>query len=60
MVVFSQLTASPKTVYHKDAMKQPIIGLAPIDSVTDASNRTMHGLYGRPDVVLAEFTNFAA
>ncbi len=28
-----------------------------MDGVTDAPNRTMHGLYGRPDVVLTEFTN---
>jgi tRNA-dihydrouridine synthase len=60
------LTISPKTVYHREAMKypsfwdtlqQPIIGLAPMDGVTDAPCRTMHGLYGRPDVVLTEFTN---
>ncbi|HLJ34262.1 MAG TPA: tRNA-dihydrouridine synthase, partial [Ktedonobacteraceae bacterium] len=40
-----------------DTISQPIIGLAPMDGVTDAPNRTMHGLYGRPDVVLTEFTN---
>jgi tRNA-dihydrouridine synthase B len=40
-----------------DTLQQPIIGLAPMDGVTDAPNRTMHGLYGRPDVVLTEFTN---
>jgi tRNA-dihydrouridine synthase B len=40
-----------------DRLQQPIIGLAPMDGVTDAPNRTMHGLYGRPDVVLTEFTN---
>ena len=28
-----------------------------MDGVTDAPNRTMHGLYGRPDVVITEFTN---
>lgn len=38
-------------------LAQPIIALAPMDGVTDAPNRTMHGLYGRPDVVLTEFTN---
>ena len=55
-----------ETVYHKkvmrypsfwDTLQQPIIGLAPMDGVTDAPCRTMHGLYGRPDVVLTEFTN---
>lgn len=40
-----------------DKIPQPIIGLAPMDGVTDAPNRTMHGLHGRPDVVLTEFTN---
>ena len=40
-----------------DNLPRPIIGLAPMDGVTDAPNRTMHGLYGRPDVVLTEFTN---
>src|SRR2546421_7914404 len=60
------LTIPPKTVYHKEPMKypsfwdtlqQPIIGLAPMDGVTDAPCRTMHGIYGGPDVVLTEFTN---
>jgi len=40
-----------------DNLHKPIIGLAPMDGVTDAPCRTMHGLYGRPDVVLTEFTN---
>jgi tRNA-dihydrouridine synthase B len=40
-----------------NTLQQPIIVLAPMDGVTDAPNRTMHGLYGRPDVVLTEFTN---
>jgi tRNA-dihydrouridine synthase len=40
-----------------DTLQKPIIGLAPMDGVTDAPNRTMHGLYGRPDVVITEFTN---
>ncbi|HZS75535.1 MAG TPA: tRNA-dihydrouridine synthase [Ktedonobacteraceae bacterium] len=40
-----------------NTLQQPIIGLAPMDGVTDAPCRTMHGLYGRPDVVLTEFTN---
>ncbi len=40
-----------------DNLQKPIIGLAPMDGVTDAPCRTMHGLYGRPDVVITEFTN---
>ena len=38
-------------------MKQPIIALAPMDGVTDAPCRTMHGIHGKPDIVLTEFTN---
>ena len=60
------LTAQGIRGYHTHAMKypsfwdnlqKPIIGLAPMDGVTDAPCRTMHGLYGRPDVVITEFTN---
>ena len=40
-----------------DKLQKPIIGLAPMDGVTDTPCRTMHGLYGRPDVVITEFTN---
>jgi tRNA-dihydrouridine synthase B len=40
-----------------EKIQQPIIALAPMDGVTDAPCRTMHGLYGRPDIVLTEFTN---
>jgi len=40
-----------------DTLHKPIISLAPMDGVTDAPCRTMHGLYGRPDVVITEFTN---
>ncbi len=38
-------------------LQQPIVALAPMDGVTDAPCRTMHGLYGRPDIILTEFTN---
>jgi tRNA-dihydrouridine synthase B len=38
-------------------LPQPIVGLAPMDGVTDAPCRTMHGLYGSPDIILTEFTN---
>ncbi len=60
------LLRSVPTTYNRRTMKQtsfwksliqPIVGLAPMDGVTDAPCRTMHGLYGRPDVVLTEFTN---
>lgn len=35
----------------------PIIGLAPMDSVTDASFRSVTAKHGRPDVILTEFVN---
>ena len=46
-----------KPVSFWNTLPQPIIGLAPMDGVTDAPNRTMHGLFGRPDIVMTEFTN---
>ncbi|HTI14210.1 MAG TPA: tRNA-dihydrouridine synthase [Dictyobacter sp.] len=44
-----------KSFWH--TLQKPIIGLAPMDGVTDAPCRTMHGLHGKPDIVLTEFTN---
>jgi tRNA-dihydrouridine synthase len=38
-------------------LPKPIIGLAPMDSVTDASFRFITAKYGRPDVMLTEFVN---
>lgn len=35
----------------------PIIGLSPMDGVTDASFRYITAKYGRPDVTLTEFVN---
>ena len=40
-----------------NTITQPIIALAPMDGVTDAPCRTIHGRYGRPDIVITEFTN---
>jgi tRNA-dihydrouridine synthase B len=34
----------------------PIIGLAPMDGVTDAAFRYIMAKYGRPDVIITEFT----
>jgi tRNA-dihydrouridine synthase len=36
---------------------KPIIGLSPMDSVTDASFRFITAEHGRPDVILTEFVN---
>ena len=38
-------------------LPKPIIGLAPMDSVTDASFRLITAKHGRPDVMLTEFVN---
>ncbi len=46
-----------KPISFWNTLPQPIIALAPMDGVTDAPCRTMHGLHGRPDIVLTEFTN---
>ena len=35
----------------------PVIGLAPMDGVTDASFRLVTARHGRPDVILTEFVN---
>ena len=38
-------------------LPKPIIGLAPMDGVTDASFRFVTAKHGRPDVMLTEFVN---
>lgn len=38
-------------------LEKPIIGLSPMDGVTDAAFRYMVCKYSRPDVVMTEFTN---
>ncbi|HKY63730.1 MAG TPA: tRNA-dihydrouridine synthase [bacterium] len=38
-------------------IRRPIVGLAPMDGVTDAAYRRIAARHGRPDVVLTEFTN---
>ncbi len=38
-------------------LPQPIIGLAPMDGVTDSAFRHMVAIHGKPDVVFTEFTN---
>jgi tRNA-dihydrouridine synthase B len=38
-------------------LKRPIIGLAPMDGVTDASFRYIVDEYGKPDVLFTEFTS---
>jgi tRNA-dihydrouridine synthase B len=43
--------------FWEDLLKQPIIGLSPMDGVTDAAYRYVHKKYGNPDVVLTEFVS---
>ncbi len=38
-------------------LNKPIIGLAPMDGVTDAAMRRITARYGRPDVTYTEFVN---
>lgn len=38
-------------------IRRPIVGLAPMDGVTDAAYRRIAARHGSPDVVLTEFTN---
>ncbi len=39
------------------ALPQPILGLAPMDGVTDAAFRRVVAMQGRPDITFTEFTN---
>jgi nifR3 family TIM-barrel protein len=36
---------------------KPIIGLSPMDGITDFAYREIHAKYGRPAIMLTEFTN---
>ncbi len=38
-------------------LKLPILGLAPMDGVTDAPFRAMFAKYGKPDLLITEFTS---
>ncbi|MEJ2230506.1 MAG: tRNA-dihydrouridine synthase [Nitrospirales bacterium] len=38
-------------------LPQPVIGLAPMDGVTDSAFRHIVATYGKPDIVFTEFTN---
>lgn len=40
-----------------NSLKKPIIGLSPMDGVTDAAFRFVADKYGKPSVLLTEFTN---
>lgn len=42
--------------FWKD-LKNPVIGLAPMDGVTDAPFRAMTAKYGKPDIMFTEFTS---
>lgn len=52
------MTHSPQNVSTLwRTLPQPIIGLAPMDGVTDSAFRHMVAIHGKPDVVFTEFTN---
>lgn len=40
-----------------DRLPKPIIGLAPMDGVTDSAFRHIVALHGKPDITFTEFTN---
>ena len=40
-----------------DKLRRPIVGLAPMDGVTDAPMRFITAKYGRPSVIYTEFVN---
>jgi len=40
-----------------DNLTAPIIGLSPMDGVTDAAFRHMVAKYSRPSVIMTEFTS---
>lgn len=44
-----------KNIWQK--LKKPIIGLAPMDGVTDVSFRLMAMKYGKPDLMITEFVS---
>jgi nifR3 family TIM-barrel protein len=44
-----------KNIWQK--MKKPIIGMAPMDGVTDASFRQILAIHGKPDLMITEFTS---
>ncbi len=43
--------------FHWQKWTKPIIGLAPMDGVTDYAYRTIQKKYGQPDVMFTEFVN---
>lgn len=48
---------NPQTMSFWQTIEKPIIGLAPMDGVTDASFRFITARHGGPDVALTEFVN---
>ncbi len=38
-------------------MKYPVIGLAPMDGITDAPFRYIYDIYGKPDIIYTEFVS---
>jgi len=52
------MTNIPQTVPTLwQTLPQPVIGLAPMDGVTDSAFRHIVAIHGKPDVAFTEFTN---
>ncbi|MFZ5863751.1 MAG: tRNA dihydrouridine synthase [Nitrospirota bacterium] len=49
-------TAAPTTSFWT-TLPQPILGLSPMDGVTDAAFRLIAARHGRPDLIMTEFTH---
>ena len=52
----SVLQPKPRTSFWL-SLPRPIVGLSPMDGVTDVTFRHMMATYGQPDVTFTEFTN---
>ncbi len=51
------MTTHATTTSFWTRLPQPIIGLSPMDGVTDAAFRLIAARHGRPDVMMTEFTH---
>jgi tRNA-dihydrouridine synthase B len=51
------MTTSAQTFWHTLATQTPIIGLSPMDGVTDHPHRHITKKYGKPAVMYTEFTS---
>ncbi|MGH7205249.1 MAG: hypothetical protein ACREI2_03445, partial [Nitrospiraceae bacterium] len=53
----SRITVNVPIAGFWEHLPQPIIGLSPMDGVTDAAFRLVAAMQGAPDVTFTEFTS---